>query len=158
MSQDEADDDHARCPNCGAAVVYQGRGRRPVWCSTRCRNDAALKRRGARLGGVEVRLVEVPRRAVPARPGSPCDDPLSSAGQPGDRGRELAPPPPPTPAQALKRVQNDPELIGTLLSHLERLRQSGQLETDDWRTVRNALRIIGTNLTDDGPGRGTDAG
>lgn len=47
------------CPRCGRAVTYKGRGRRPVWCSARCRVEASIERRGNRMVGVEPRVVTV---------------------------------------------------------------------------------------------------
>ena len=49
------------CPRCGAAVLYAGRGRRPIWCSARCRTAASIERKGNRLAGVQPRVVEVVR-------------------------------------------------------------------------------------------------
>ncbi len=48
-----------RCPRCGSPVSYKGRGRRPIWCSARCRVEASIERRGNRLVGVEPRVVTV---------------------------------------------------------------------------------------------------
>ena len=50
-----------RCPRCGAPVLYAGRGRRPIWCSARCRTAASIERKGNRLAGVQPRVVEVVR-------------------------------------------------------------------------------------------------
>ena len=36
------------CPRCGSVVEYSGRGRRPVWCSQVCRQEAYETRRAAR--------------------------------------------------------------------------------------------------------------
>jgi DNA-directed RNA polymerase subunit RPC12/RpoP len=47
------------CPRCGGPVMYKGRGRRPVWCSARCRVEASIERRGNRVVGVEPRVVTV---------------------------------------------------------------------------------------------------
>jgi hypothetical protein len=47
------------CPRCGRPVTYKGRGRRPVWCSARCRVEASIERRGNRVVGVEPRVVTV---------------------------------------------------------------------------------------------------
>ncbi len=47
------------CPRCGRPVTYKGRGRRPVWCSARCRVEASIERRGNRAVGVEPRVVTV---------------------------------------------------------------------------------------------------
>ena len=53
------------CPQCGAPVSYAGRGRRPVWCSSRCRNIAAVTRRGAREAAVQIRMIDVPKAPKP---------------------------------------------------------------------------------------------
>lgn len=37
-------------------MTYKGRGRRPVWCSARCRVEASIERRGNRIVGVEPRV------------------------------------------------------------------------------------------------------
>jgi DNA-directed RNA polymerase subunit RPC12/RpoP len=47
------------CPRCGRPVLYKGRGRRPVWCSTQCRVEASIERRGNRMVGVEPHVVTV---------------------------------------------------------------------------------------------------
>lgn len=47
------------CPRCGRPVTYKGRGRRPVWCSGRCRVEASIERRGNRVVGIEPRVVTV---------------------------------------------------------------------------------------------------
>lgn len=57
-----SDESAAVCPRCGGALVYAGRGRRPVWCSTRCRNEAAVVRRGAREAAIEIRMIDVPKQ------------------------------------------------------------------------------------------------
>lgn len=49
------------CPRCGSPVQYAGRGRRPIWCSARCRTAASIERKGNRLAGVQPRVVEVVR-------------------------------------------------------------------------------------------------
>lgn len=48
-----------RCPRCGAPVTYKGRGRRPVWCSARCRVEASIERRGNVMVGVKPEVVKV---------------------------------------------------------------------------------------------------
>ncbi len=48
-----------RCPRCGAPVTYKGRGRRPVWCSARCRIEASIERRGNVMVGVKPEVVKV---------------------------------------------------------------------------------------------------
>ena len=48
-----------KCPRCGAPVTYKGRGRRPVWCSARCRVEASIERRGNQIVGVKPEVVKV---------------------------------------------------------------------------------------------------
>lgn len=48
-----------RCPRCGAPVTYKGRGRRPVWCSARCRVEASIERRGNEIVGIKPEVVKV---------------------------------------------------------------------------------------------------
>lgn len=145
-AEQEAERDHHACPNCGADVVYKGVGRRPVWCSTRCRNDASLKRLGARRAAVEVRVIEVPRHRDGGnehRPDGAFRQPGSDASNgPGCRVK----PSTPTAEQALRALRNDPEAVGKLLSHLERRRVEGRLSEPEWLPVRNALRLIASAL------------
>lgn len=134
------------CPNCGAKVIYRGLGRRPVWCSTRCRNDASLKRLSARRAAVEVRIVEVPRQRVSgiqsdsSQAANPLDD--GSAGGPAEAAKS----PTPTPDQALRILRNDPDAVGKLLSHLERRRADGTLAEPQWLAVSNAMRLMAAEL------------
>lgn len=144
--QSGAQSDSTACPNCGASVVYRGVGRRPVWCSTRCRNDASLKRLGARRAAVEVRVVEVIRNRPETR-----DDQMESAPVVDSRrgtvaGEGALRPPTPSVDQALRVVRNDPAAVGKLLAHLERRRMDGALATAEWLPVRNALRLIAGQL------------
>ena len=143
---DQQSQDVRTCPNCGEDVTYRGVGRRPVWCSTRCRNDAALKRLGARRAAVEVRVVEVFRQ----RPTDALDDSGSPATPLGQglgtaSGRDKRPPTP-SSDQALRIIRNDPESVGKLLSHLERRRADGTLAAPEWLPVRNALRLLANAL------------
>jgi hypothetical protein len=48
-----------QCPRCGRPVTYKGRGRRPVWCSARCRVEASIERRGNRMVGVEPKVITI---------------------------------------------------------------------------------------------------
>lgn len=145
-NEKQPSEDASTCPNCGEAVVYRGVGRRPIWCSTRCRNDAALRRLGARKGAVEVRLVDVPRyRSRDVRARSDAESGASSqqrTGADGDRRRAS----PPSPEQALRVIRNDPEAVGKLVTHLERRRLDGTLLGPEWLAVRNALRLIASAL------------
>jgi hypothetical protein len=138
--------DIGECPNCASPVVYGGVGRRPIWCSTRCRNDASLKRLGARKAAVEVRIVEVFRQQL--------NDQVNTDGQRATRDAQRldtpripdARAPSPTLEQALRVVRNDPEAVGSLLSHLERRRLDGTLAARQWLPVRNAIRLIAGEL------------
>lgn len=46
------------CPRCGRPVEWAGRGRRPRWCSQRCRRAAYEERRAAGSGAIAVRVIE----------------------------------------------------------------------------------------------------
>jgi len=48
-----------RCPRCGTPVTYKGRGRRPVWCSARCRVEASIERRGNEIVGVKPEVMKI---------------------------------------------------------------------------------------------------
>lgn len=143
MADEDQQSDDRTCPNCGGAVVYRGVGRRPVWCSTRCRNDAALRRLGARKGAVEVRLVEIPR---PRPRGASDPVPRASSHQLPSADADRRSASPPSPDQALRVIRNDPEAVGRLMSHLERRRADGTLLKAEWLPVRNALRLIAGEL------------
>jgi hypothetical protein len=147
MAADEQPDrGDGACPNCGASVHYRGVGRRPIWCSTRCRNDASLKRLGARRAGVEVRVVEVLRQRNPDDLADPSPT-TRTAGKQGEADSSTnTRPPPPTSEQALRIIRNDPASVGQLLAHLERRRVDGTLGEPEWLPVRNALRLIASAL------------
>ncbi len=127
------------CPSCGSPVVYRGVGRRPIWCSTRCRNDSALRRLGARKGAIEVRIVEVVRTPQ----STPDTEQNSMAVDVGKRS------PAPTIDQALHAIRNDAEAIGRLLSHLSRRQLNGNLSTPEWMPVRNGIRLVARDLGPD---------
>lgn len=55
---------------------YSGRGRRPIWCSAKCRVEASIERRGNRMVGVEPRVI----RVVDAPPPPKSDDPVPPRG------------------------------------------------------------------------------
>ena len=130
------------CPNCGEVVVYRGVGRRPVWCSTRCRNDASLKRLGARRAAIEIRVVEVVRHRTDGEPGDASPPRASDRNELDVRQDRPRRAPTPSAAQALRVIRNDPEAVGMLLAHLERRRSDGTLVASEWLPVRNALRLI----------------
>lgn len=56
-----------RCPRCDEAfdMPQRGPGRRPIWCSPRCRRLASAERAAARNAGAAVQVVEVPRAHRP---------------------------------------------------------------------------------------------
>jgi len=47
------------CPRCGRPVIYRGRGRRPVWCSSTCRVEASIERKGNRVVGVQPQVIMI---------------------------------------------------------------------------------------------------
>lgn len=143
--RDPSPDDVSTCPNCAGPVVYRGVGRRPVWCSARSRNDAALQRLGARKGAIEVRLVEVSRGPTGVRPQLP--DPVTTSSNPSPSAGEERTGDAPSVDQALRTIRNDPEAVGRLLTHLERRRADGTLSNPEWLPVRNALRLVTRELT-----------
>ena len=57
----EFEESRPTCPRCQSPVEYGGRGRRPIWCSARCRVDASIERRGNRMVGIQPQIVEVVR-------------------------------------------------------------------------------------------------
>jgi hypothetical protein len=71
-------DEHA-CPRCGEPVRYGGRGRRPVWCSPRCRVEASIERRGNRIVGVQPVVVKIIDKTLP-RP-RPAPQPIEQDGR-----------------------------------------------------------------------------
>ena len=82
----------AGCPMCGGAVHYSGTGRRPVYCSTRCKNRAANVRAAMRDGAPVVEVVHV----VLQRPERP-----SRATATGKERRDAA---------AIRRIRRSPRL------------------------------------------------
>ena len=50
------------CPRCGDPVMWAGRGRRPRWCSTACRQRAKEARRVARDNEQPILAVDAPAR------------------------------------------------------------------------------------------------
>ena len=77
---------------CGGAVRYSGTGRRPVYCSTRCKNRAANVRAAVRDGAPVVEVVHVVRQR-PERP--------SRATGTGKERRDAA---------AVRRIRRSPRL------------------------------------------------
>jgi len=88
----EASTADSGCPMCGAALSYLGRGRRPIYCSTRCKNKAANVRAAIRDGAPVVEVVHVVRQR-PERP--------SRATATGKERRDAA---------AIRRIRRSPRL------------------------------------------------
>ena len=122
MAQEEL----RRCPQCGAPVSYGGRGRRPVWCSSRCRNTAAVTRRGAREAAVEIRMIDVPKAPKPRPVHVPTREERDES--------------------ALSRVARSSRLTRQLLDRLERRRLAGELDSEVWADIRARLTQSVRNL------------
>ena len=107
------------CPQCGSPVSYLGRGRRPVWCSSRCRNIAAVTRRGAREAAVQIRMIDVPRTPKPRPDRTPTQEERDES--------------------ALSRVARSSRLSRDLLVRLRIRRQRGELDSEVWDDVTTML-------------------
>ena len=99
------------CPRCGASLPPEHgprRGRRRIWCSDRCRRDAYTERAAAARTEQPIRIVEVPRAALPIiRPlvyTRLVHDPTPAAD--------------PTPAEAAERVLTSPPALAYVLRSL----------------------------------------
>lgn len=143
-----SDETIRKCPRCGGQVIYHGRGRRPVWCSTRCRNEAAVVRRGAREAAVEIRMIDVPKQprrgSGPAAPRGTVDGVMEAAAPasdanaksvpawPNQRGNETSA----ADRRALtSAILADPEAVAIVVSALARLEQVGKFGGGRWATV-----------------------
>lgn len=130
-----------KCPRCGGPVIYHGRGRRPVWCSARCRNEAAVVRRGAREAAVEIRMIDVskqPRRGSGGEGAGTTSnaDAKPVPAWPNRRGGETS--------AADRRILTaailaDPEAVATVVSALAKLEQVGKFGGDRWAPVRAGI-------------------
>lgn len=107
------------CPQCGATVSYAGRGRRPVWCSSRCRNIAAVTRRGAREAAVQIRMIDVPKAPKPRPERTPTQEERDQS--------------------AISRVARSSRLSRDLLVRLRSRRQRGELDSEVWDDVTAML-------------------
>lgn len=159
MGAPVSDEPIRQCPRCGGPVIYQGRGRRPVWCSTGCRNAAAVTRRGAREAAVEIRMIDVPKR--PRRgpyEASPKQEDLAP-GRPGKGARRAGPtasgrtsPGSAQPREAslgdhraLDRksltmaVLEDPGTVATVVMALCQLERAGKFSGEKWAGVRSGV-------------------
>jgi hypothetical protein len=107
------------CPQCGAPVFYAGRGRRPVWCSSRCRNIAAVTRRGARQAAIQVRMIDIPRTPKPRPEHTPTREERDES--------------------AISRVARSSRLTQELLVRLECRWRAGELDSEVWDDVTAML-------------------
>ena len=107
------------CPQCGAPVSYVGRGRRPVWCSSRCRNIAAVTRRGAREAAVQIRMIDVPKAPKPRPERTPTQEERDQS--------------------AISRVVRSSRLSRDLLVRLRSRRQRGELDSEVWDDITAML-------------------
>ena len=114
-----AGEEQRGCPQCGAPVYYEGRGRRPVWCSSRCRNIAAVTRRGAREAAVQIRMVDVPKAPKPRPERTPTREARDES--------------------AISRVARSSRLSRDLLVRLERRRRAGELDSEVWDDITAML-------------------
>jgi hypothetical protein len=115
------------CPRCGASLpsdLGPRRGRRRIWCSDRCRRDAYAERAAAARTEQPIRVVEVPRAALPIiRP------------QVYTRlVHDTTPAADPTPAQAAECVLASPIALGHVLQSLTSQARKKTLD----RNVRHA--------------------
>lgn len=137
-----------KCPRCGGPVIYHGRGRRPVWCSTRCRNEAAVVRRGAREAAVEIRMIDVPKQPRRGSGGAGAHstvDGVPEAAAPTSEANAW--PAPAWPNQRGNRtsavdrraltaaILADPEAVATVVSALAKLEQMGKFGGGRWAPV-----------------------
>jgi len=93
-------------------------GRKPLWCSQRCRRAAYEERRAAASGAIVVRLVERPEK--PAAATKSVSD-----------GEVLA--------DAVKRVLGSPRACREVVQGLRAFAQSGALQSGRHQGTRKAL-------------------
>lgn len=90
-----------------------------MWCSSRCRNAAAVTRRGAREAAVQIRMIDVPKAPKPRPERTPTREERDES--------------------ALSRVARSSRLTRDLLSRLERRRLAGELDSEVWGDVTAVL-------------------
>lgn len=108
----------ATCPRCGLPVTCKGRGRRPIWCSSTCRVEASIERKGNRLAGVEPRVVTVVRE-VSVKPTIP---PWSITLKPPNSPEPTRPALPSTAQEDVRGVGRDPRITPEGVGERVRLR------------------------------------
>lgn len=90
-----------------------------MWCSTRCRNQAAVTRRGAREAAVQIKMIEVAKTPKPRRDRVPTREERDDA--------------------AVARVARSSRLTRELLVRLAARRQRGELDSVVWEDVTAML-------------------
>lgn len=99
------------CLECGTELIYNGRGRRPRYCSSSCRHRAWERRRAAADGVIASQVVE-----LPALPMEPTYTRTGVIGWLRDSPRRLA-----DVVAALPETEESARLLNTARSRLRRL-------------------------------------
>jgi hypothetical protein len=121
------------CPRCHEQLpAPEGRGRRRLWCSQKCRRAAYEERRAARSGAIGLRVERVVERV---------EKPVWCV-EYRDRIVEVIPPPP-DPAQAAAIVLTSPHACRVVLDSLTDAATLGTLHRGEHAaTVRAAARLL----------------
>ena len=121
------------CPRCHEQLpAPEGRGRRRLWCSQKCRRAAYEERRAARSGAIGLRVERVVERV---------EKPVWCV-EYRDRVVEVIPPPP-DPGQAAAIVLTSPHACRVVLDSLTDAATLGTLHRGEHAaTVRAAVRLL----------------
>lgn len=68
MPKTSVPSEHPDCPRCGQPVPYSGRGRRRIWCSDSCRQQAYAAREAAKMDERPIEVVVRERWHEPPPP------------------------------------------------------------------------------------------
>ena len=90
-----------------------------MWCSSRCRNIAAVTRRGAREAAVQIRMIDVPKAPKPRPERTPTQEERDQS--------------------AISRVARSSRLSRDLLLRLQSRRQRGELDSEVWDDITTML-------------------
>ena len=90
-----------------------------MWCSSRCRNIAAVTRRGAREAAVQIRMIDVPKAPKPRPERTPTQEERDES--------------------AISRVARSSRLSRDLLVRLRSRRQRGELASEVWDDITAML-------------------
>jgi hypothetical protein len=121
------------CPRChGQLPAPEGKGRRRLWCSQKCRRAAYEERRAARSGAIGLRVERVVERV---------EKPVWCV-EYRDRVVEVIPPPT-NPTQAAAIVLTSPRACRVVLDSLTDSATLGTLHrSEHGATVRAAARLL----------------